>query len=449
MSSIVRVAQFLDRDIWRADFPTRGRMGRFGLGALRLATVIARAAHDPALNLRAMGLVYVALLSLVPLLAVTFSVLTAFGAHNRVGPFLASALEPLGPEGAEVTRRVVQFVSNMRVGVLGAVGVAGLFYTVLSLINRIETALNEIWQVRQARPLARKFTDYLSILLVGPVLVLAALAIIGSAQTHWLVERLIESTPFQSLLLAVAGRVAPFVFLCGAFSFLYAFGPNTSVRPASALVGGAVAAVLWQASGVAFAAFIASSTRYAAIYSGFAALVVFLIWLYVACLILLVGGQVAYYHQYPSSYLAARGRLGASVRERIALAALVVVARRHVTGQAPAGLRDVAVAIAAPVAVLDALVDDFVRRGILLRSIDPEGIALARPPEHVSAADVVGVVRDPEDVAAAAPAAGPVEDVLRARDRAVWDALHGVTLRSLVETASLQEVGATLAPARH
>jgi membrane protein len=446
-----RFTRFLEQDVWRPDDPwARGRAGRVALAALRLAIVIVRAARDPALNLRAMGLVYIALLSLVPLLAVSFSVLTAFGAHNRIEPFLTHVLEPLGPKGAEITRRVVEFVNNMRVGVLGTVGVAGLFYTVLSMIHRIEAALNEIWHVRRARALARKFTDYLSILLVGPVLVLAAMAIIGSAQSNWLVQRIVASTPFQAVVLVVAGQVAPFLFLWGAFSFLYAFGPNTAVRPVSAVVGGAVAAVLWQVSGVAFTSFVAGSSRYAAISSGFAALAVFLVWLYVAWLILLIGSQVAYFQQYPASYVATRTRQGASVRERIALCALVDVTRRHVTGQPPAHLRDLAATIAAPVTILEDLVDDFVRRGILLRSIEPEGIALARAPELVSAAEALEVIRDPEERDSTAPDSetGPVADVLGARDRAVRDVLQGVTLRSLAERASLREVESSLGRVR-
>lgn len=424
--------------LWRSDAPPRGWAVAIGLTALRLVAVIVRAARDSSLNLRAMGLVYSTLLSIVPLLAVSFSVLKAFGAHYRIEPFLAQGLEPLGAKGAEITSRVVEFVNNMQVGVLGAVGVVGLLYTVLALIDRIEDSLNYIWQVRRARGLARKFTDYLSILLVGPVLVFAALAVIASAQSHWLVQRIVAITPLEWVAVFVAGQVVPFLFLWGAFSFLYTFAPNTYVSPRAALLGGAVAAVLWQLAGVAFAAFIAGSTRYTAIYSSFAALVVFLIWLYVGWLVVLIGGQVAYFQQYPASYLAARTRQGTSLRERIALAALLEVTRRHVSGHPPVPLRVLATVVTAPVAVLERLVDDFVRRGILLRSAEPEAVALARAPEQVSVAEVLRVVRDPDDEGRVAPDDVPdaVAEVLRARDRAVADAVEGVTLRSLIARAS-------------
>ena len=107
------------------------------------------------LNLHAMGLVYATLLSLVPFLAVAVSVLKAFGAQYRLQPLLTRLLEPLGPQAADVTQRVVDFVSRMNIGVLGALGVAGLFYTVVSLIGKVEGALNDIWNVRRSRGLPR------------------------------------------------------------------------------------------------------------------------------------------------------------------------------------------------------------------------------------------------------------------------------------------------------
>jgi membrane protein len=432
MSPKASLAHRLQARLWRNDPSREGRLVRGPLAALRFVVVIVGASRDPGLNLRAMGLVYNTLLSLVPLLAVAFSVLKAFGVHYRIEPFLARALEPLGPRGDEITAYVVQFVDNMQVGVLGAVGIAGLLYTVLALLDRIEFSLNYIWQVRRGRGLARKFTDYVSILLVGPVLIVAAFAIIASAQSHWLVQRIIAITPFESVMVFVAGQVMPFVFLCAAFSFLYAFGPNTRVRGRSAVVGGAVAAVLWQGAGVAFAAFIAGSTRYTAIYSSFAVLVVFLIWLYVGWLVVLIGGQVAYFDQYPASYVAARTRHGVSYRERIALDALAEIGRRHLGGLPPIRLADVASAIQAPVAVRDELVEDLVRAGILLRSAEPDAIALALAPDVVPVTAVLSVVRDPEPSAPRAEGTDAVSAVLEARDRAERGALDGVTVGSLI-----------------
>jgi membrane protein len=176
-----------------------------------------------------------------------------------------------------------------QVSVLGAVGLIGLFYTVVSVIEKIEDALNQIWHVRRSRTLMRKFSDYLSILLVGPVLVFAALGIIASAQSNRLVQRVIALTPFKPETVAVVWHLIPFVLLVAAFTLLYRFLPYARVAPGAALVGGVTAATLWHLAGLAFAALVASSTSYAAIYSSFAVLVVFLLWLQIAWLVVLVG----------------------------------------------------------------------------------------------------------------------------------------------------------------
>jgi membrane protein len=284
--------------------------------------------QDDLLNLRATSLTYTTLLSLVPFLAVAFSVLKAFGVQNQLEPALAGVLAPLGPETIEITHRIISFVDKQQVGVLGAVGVAGLFYTVLSLIGKIEEALNTIWRVRRARSLGRQFSDYLSVVLVGPVLVFTALALTASAQSYWLVQRVLELNPF-GWLVPLLTRLTPLLLLCTAFTFLYQFVPYTRVRLRSAVCGGVVAGLLWQVAGIGFTQFVASSSSYAAIYSSFAILVLFLIWLQIGWLIVLVGAEVAYNHQHPEAYRTNGSQASPSQRfqEQLALAALVELTR--------------------------------------------------------------------------------------------------------------------------
>ena len=438
---------FFGHDLWTLDAARLPAWRRVGTQLLRLLMVATRASRDGALSLRAMGLVYSTLLSLVPLLAVAFSVLKAFGAQYQVGPLLEHALAPLGPQRDQVTDRIVQFVSNTQVGVLGAIGIAGLLYTVLSLMDRVEDALNHVWHARRPRGLARKFTDYLSMLLAGPVLVFAAFALIASAQSHWVVKWVLAATHLQALVLFVTGSLVPVLLLGTAFTLLYRLVPNTEVSTVSALVGGGVAAVLWHLAGSAFTAFLSNSTRYAAIYSGFAAIMVFMIWLYVGWLIVLVGAQVGYFHQYPRSYIEARVRHGALYREWIALAVVGEVTRRFLAGEPPGRLSAIARMVGASLGHMHPIIDDLVARGILLRATEPEGLALAAPPDSVTVVDVLAVARDPTavDAPALAVAADAGAEVLRRRDAAVREALQRVTLRALVEQPGVASGVAELA----
>jgi membrane protein len=428
-----RLSRYLDHDLWTVDAARLGPARRLGSQLLRLLIVAVRAARDGLLNVRAMGLVYSTLLSLVPLLAVTFSVLKAFGAQYQIRPLLEHGLGPLGPQRDEIAGRIVDFVSNTQVGVLGALGVAGLLYTVLSLMDRVEDALNHIWHARRPRGLARKFTDYLSMLLAGPVLVLAAFALIASAQSHWVVRWVLATIHLERLVLFVTGYLMPLMLLGTAFALLYRLVPNTEVSVRSAIVGGAVAAVLWHLAGLAFTAFLSGSTRYAAIYSGFAGLMVFMIWLYVAWLIVLIGAQVGYFHQYPRSYVEARARHGALYREWIALAIVGDLTRRFLDREPPARLADITRSTGAPLAEMQPIVDDLVARGILLRAAEPPGLALAADPDALSVMDVLEVVRDPgaTDRAALVAAADPGARMLQRRDAAVREAFEHLSLREL------------------
>lgn len=438
MNPGLRVERFLQKDLWRADLSTLSPLARPGLWTLRLSVVAVREFRQGLLNLQAMGLVYTTLLSLVPFLAVTFSVLKAFGVHHNMEPILTQAFEPLGSRAAVITRRLVEFVDNLQVGVLGVLGLVALLLTVLSLFGKIEDALNQIWRVRRARSLARKFTDYLSMVLVGPVVVLAGFAVVASAQSYWLVQRILQIEPLGFIVVLATSRVMPFLFLCAAFTFMYKFIPQAEVHLTSALLGGSTAAVLWKLTGAAFGMFVASSARYTALYSSFAIGILFLVWLYVAWLIVLVGAQVAYFYQHPSTYLAANGQATHVFQERLALAALTEITRRYLSGTPPCRPIELSTALSVPLSSLEALIDEFVRRRILFRTSDPEGVSLGRPPEEVTATEILDVIRNPNDAGPLGPFAseGNVADILSRRDEVVRQSLEGVTLRTLASDGS-------------
>ena len=439
-SRVSRAGRYLDRDLWTADLSIHRFPVRAGVRLLRVLVAVARAPFDGQLNLEAAALVYRTLLSIVPLLAVAFSLLKAFGAQYRIEPLLVQMFSPLGPGGVEVARHIIEFVSNIGVGVLGAVGLLGLFYTVVSVIEGIENALNHIWHVRRSRTLMRKFTDYLSILLVGPVLVFAALGIIASAQSSRIVQRVLALTPFKPEIVATVWHVAPFVLLVAAFTLLYRFLPYARVAPGAALVGGVTAATLWHVVGLAFARLVASSTSYSAIYSGFAVLVLFLLWLQIAWLVVLVGGEVAYIQQHPTSYVAVRGQPSMRLRERAGLEALVEITRRYLAGEPPLRLDDLARLLGAPLAIVDEVIEDFVHHGFLARAVEPDGVVLARTPELIIITDVLAAIREPTDNAVDLDIAdGPAMDALRRRDDAVDQALAGLTLRSVATTGPAPE----------
>jgi len=448
MTNPANLRQFIKDDLWSLDLAALPTSRRVGVQALRLAVAVALEFRHRLLDARAASLVYTTLLSLVPFLAVTFSVLKAFGVHHQIEPVLGQALEPLGPKSAEITAKVIGFVDRLNIGVLGVVGVAGLFYTTYSLIDKIEQALNAIWRVRQGRSWARKFTDYLSAVLVGPVLVFTAFGVLASLQSNTIIEYVLEIQPF-GILLILAAKLAPFFILCGLFTFFYKLIPNTQVRFTSALVGGVTTAILWGIAGEAFAKFVAASARYSAIYSSFAVLVLFLLWLYVGWMIVLIGAQFSFFHQHPTAYLS---RLlweqgTPAFRERLALRLLLVLAKRYLKGARPLNQSELAIALNLPVSLVEEQIEQLAERGLVGVLNEPEGVSLIKPPELISAKEILDATREGTSTGPLVPldADDPITPLLHRRDEAIEEALKGLTLRSLAleGTNALPREGST------
>ena len=178
------------RWLWDIDIDSLPAWRRLVLWTLRIGQACWRDLAEGQLTLRAMSLVYTTLLSLVPLLAISFSVLKGFGVHNQVEPLLLGFLEPLGDQGVEISARIVGFVDNIKVGVLGFLGFVLLFYTVISLMQKIERAFNYTWRIGRERTLGQRFRDYFSVVVIGPVLVFSSLSITASIMSDAVVQAL-------------------------------------------------------------------------------------------------------------------------------------------------------------------------------------------------------------------------------------------------------------------
>jgi membrane protein len=391
------------------------------------------------LNLRAMSLVYTTLLSIVPLLAVSFSVLKGFGVHNQIEPLLLNFLEPLGTRGVELSNNIIGFVENIKVGVLGSLGLLFLLYTVVSLIQKVESSFNYVWHVERLRGLAQRFSSYLSVILIGPVLVFAALGVTATAMNHSLIQELMAVEPLGYLLLSMS-KLVPYLLIIAAFSFLYMFIPNTRVNPGPALIGGLVAGVLWQSSGWAFAAFIASSSQYAAIYSGFAIMILLLIWLYLNWLILLLGAKVAFYMQYPQ-YMTREPvqlRLSNRLRERLALQIMFMVAEHHIHNRAPWTAESLVHHLGLPMQPVHHVLQLMVKSEFLAETSDePPAYLPRRDVETITLSELYEVVRSAGEnrflSLKSFPHQRQVDKAMAAMQSAVRLELGEQTLKDLVE----------------
>ncbi len=432
-----RLLRRIDRAIWSNRPDATPTWKAHTLRLVRLTVVLIRDLAQGQLTLRAMSLVYTTLLSIVPLLALSFSVLKAFGVHNQAEPMLRRFLAPLGEKGEEVSHQIIGFIQHMNVGVLGSVGLALLLYTAVSLIQKIEESFNHIWHISQPRSLTERFSRYLSVLLVGPILLFAAIGMTASAVNVGIVRDVLALEPFGQLVYGV-GRLMPYVLVIAAFTFIYMFIPNTKVGLGPALVGGIVGGVLWQSAGVAFALFVASSTRYSAIYSGFAILILFLIWLYLSWLILLFGASVAFYQQHPE-YLVAEGgepRLSNRMRERLALVIMSLIGGHYVAGRPAWTMRQLTQGLGVPMHAVDVVLDALEEAKLLLESNDdPPAYLPARDLGAISVRQLLEAVRSAGEDRflnpAGLPVSEPVDRILTRLEQAFNASMGNVTVKDL------------------
>ena len=312
--------------LWNDSLSRYGLPGRIAATSLRYIYAVARDFFSGQLTLRAMSLVYTTLLSIVPLVAFSFSLLKGFGYNKELEKYLFGLAEPLGDQGLEYAEQMMKLVNNINSGVLGGVGLLFLIFTAISMVQKIEESFNYVWYVTKPRNFSRRFTEYVFVLLSGPLVMAIALGMITTLQDDAVVQELLHNDIIGPLF-AASGKLMPYMMIIGLFSFLYWFMPNTKVHIRSALAGGVAGGFLWATAGVIFTAFIVNSARTQAIYASFAIAIVTLIWLYLNWLILLVGSQLAFYHQNPEYLRNGRRdpRLSNAIRERLALNAMFII----------------------------------------------------------------------------------------------------------------------------
>ena len=346
---------------------------------LRVVHMLGRELSGGLLSVRAASLVYTTLLSMIPALAVSFAVLKAFNVHQQLEPTLLRFLSPLGEKSVEIGTALIAYVEGLDLTKLGSVGVVFLIVTIVSLLHKVEQALNSTWRVERSRRFFERLSGYLTVVMIGPVLVFAAMGIVASIMRSSLVQEAI-TVELLGFVVSLATKLLPYLLVIAAFAFLYLYIPNTKVRVRSALVGAVVAGVLWASVGWLFASFVVTSARNPVIYSSLAILVLFMMWLYLAWLIVLVGGAVAFYHQHPEylGLLTHELKVSNRVRERIGLTVCLLIAA-HYHNRLPAWTAvTLARRLRVPLGPLGDTLKALERRGVLVATA-------AVPPTYVPA----------------------------------------------------------------
>ena len=394
----------------------------------RFVYALARDLAEGQLTLRAMSLVYTTLLALVPLIAFSLSVLKGFGVHRQIEPLLYEFLQPLGQQGVELTDQIMSFVENIRGGVLGGIGLALLIYTVISMIQKTEDTFNYIWQVQKSRSLARRFSDYLSVVLVGPLLMVTAMGLLASINSSAIMQALANVQPFGQIL-AVFGEFLPLILVVLVFAFVYAFVPNTRVQLRAALGGAALAGAAWTFGGSLFTNVIVGSTRFDAIYSSFAIAIFALIWLYLSWLVLLIGAQLAFYLQHPQRLRLGRNQQKITIAEteRLALGLMQAVGHGFRGGGRP-DFAALAKTLDYPARSLEEITTRLAAASLLTQT-EEGAFVPGRDPDTIRLVEILAAVRGEDAAMGDDTVVGLIGEVRAAES----DRLAGRTLADLVD----------------
>jgi membrane protein len=234
----------------------------------------------------AAALTYTTLFAVVPFMTVTFSLLSAVQAfanvRESIEDFVFSIFVPSASQ--VVVDKLLQFTEQARD--LTAIGTAFLVVTAFMMLVNMEKAFNRIWRVREARRGMSRFLLYWGVLTLSPLLIGLGFAVSSYLFSLPLIQGVDAFGVRENLL-----RILPFVFSTGAFTVLYAAVPNTRVRVRHALAGGFVTMLAFEAAKYGFAFFIKRSTV-EVVYGTFAAVPLFLVWIYLTWTIVLLGAEL-------------------------------------------------------------------------------------------------------------------------------------------------------------
>ena len=302
-SPVSKFMRFLKTDIWRIRASTLSGQKSFWIRQLRIVLLAIRGFAEDKCQLRASALTFFSLLSVVPVVAMAFGIAKGFGFEEVLEKKLMTQLQGQEEVAAKIIGFAQSFLENTQGGVIAGVGIAVLFWTVIKVLGNIENSFNDIWGIKKSRAFGRKFSDYLSIMLVCPILFImsSSVTVLITSQVTLVVEKLAFLGPIGTLIIT-SMRILPYAVIWVMFTFIYIFMPNTKVNFRSGLMAGIIAGTIYQIVQWAYIAFQVGVSKYGAIYGSFAALPLFLVWLQISWLVVLLGAEISFAEQNVDTY---------------------------------------------------------------------------------------------------------------------------------------------------
>ena len=365
---ISELIKFVTIDIWRIRSRDLPRSRWFLIRLLRIIILSIRGLIEDKGPLRASALTFWSSLSVVPVAAMLFGIAKGFGFESALKRQLIEKLE--GQE--EVVTWIIKFANTMletvKGGVMAGVGILILFWTIIKVLSNIEDSFNDIWGVKKSRPIVRKISDYLSLMLIGPVLFIVAstITVLITSQVKIFVQKISLLGPISPFIFMML-KLLPYCAIWALFIVMYIFMPHTKVRFKSAALAGVIAGTLYQIFQGLYIFFQIGVAKYNAIYGGFAALPLFLIWLQVSWLIVLFGAEIAFAHQNVDTYEFEPDclRISYSFRRLLSLRVVQLLVKDFSNGERWCDETEISQKLEIPIRLVRQILYDLVESGIV------------------------------------------------------------------------------------
>lgn len=298
-----RIIKFIREEVWMVELTNYPKFVSYLIRQLRIIILAWQGFQKNRINLHASALTFYSLLSVVPIAALAFGISKGFGFEKLLENFIRGLFAEREDLRA-VGEYIIDFANNMLLeingGFIAGIGLIVLFWAVMQVLGNIEDSFNAIWEIKKARPFIRKFSDYLSMMLILPVLFL-----MSSTVTVYLSNYVTDSTGYLQYLgplVTFLVKLIPYIIIYLLFTLLYVVMPNTKVNIKYGLYAALISGTIYQIVQWIYIEFQVGVSRYGAIYGSFLALPLFLVWLQLSWLIVLLGAELSFAYQNIEKY---------------------------------------------------------------------------------------------------------------------------------------------------
>jgi membrane protein len=351
----------LNNIIWNAPLSEISKGKTFLVRQVRIIVLAARGFYNDKVELRASALTFYSILSVIPVIAIAFAIAKGFNLDQNLEKFVVDKFEA----HEEVVKWLLQIANNAlqetRGGYIAGVGMIILFWSVMSLLHHIEDSFNHIWQIRSSRPWYRKFADYLTLMLIAPVLLILSSSITVFISTE--LTDFMSNAPILSFfkpIISVLIKFIPYILSWITLTTLLIIMPDAKVKYTPAIISGIIGGTILQILFWLYIDLQFGISKLSAIYGSFAAVPLFIIWLQSSWIIVLLGAELSFANQNISHYEYEYEALNISNFHKRALVVMImhIIIRNFSTGEKPISAEDIAEGLNIPVRLARDILQD-------------------------------------------------------------------------------------------